>query len=109
MDLYPLTSTKIIHLKNGLFTYGIPYAFSTEQTSTFHFLAGLLYRTSTGTIRSLKTLSTAYHQRMTDDTEFTGPGSVSKVFEWHLKQELDASGTKPIIIKAISPKPKKAR
>jgi len=46
---------------------------------------------------------------MTDDTEFTGPGSVSKVFEWHLKQELDASGTKPIIIKAISPKPKKAR
>ena len=44
--------------------------------------------------------------RMTD-AEFTGPGSVSKVFEWHLKQGLDASGRTPIIIKAVSPKPKK--
>lgn len=45
------------------------------------------------------------------DSEFSACGSVSKVFEWHLKQELDASGTKPFVgsAKAVSPQPKKKR
>jgi len=31
--------------------------------------------------------------------EYKGAGSVHAIFEWHAKQELDASGVKPVFIK----------
>lgn len=31
--------------------------------------------------------------------EYKGPGSVHAIFEWYSKQELNASGDKPVIVK----------
>uniref|UniRef100_A0A6C0IXD7 Uncharacterized protein n=1 Tax=viral metagenome TaxID=1070528 RepID=A0A6C0IXD7_9ZZZZ len=31
--------------------------------------------------------------------EYKGPASVYAIFEWHAKQELDASGAKPVFVK----------
>lgn len=38
--------------------------------------------------------------------EFTGPGSVFKIFEWHKRQERDASGK---IITVIKPDPNETK
>lgn len=31
--------------------------------------------------------------------EYKGPGSVYAIFEWYAKQELNASGDKPVFVK----------
>ena len=43
---------------------------------------------------------------MPTNKDFTGPGSVAKIFEFHAKQELDASGQVPVIkFGSLSPAP----
>ena len=41
--------------------------------------------------------------------EYKGPGSVYAIFEWHAKQQLNASGDKPVFVKPeVVEKKKKA-